>query len=73
MYDTNQLILPKSKAVSFIDKNCSILEAIEESPASRSALKIEESSDLNFEKIMQQHSPLNRMCVDDDDDGLPQT
>jgi len=73
LYDASHLALPKNKAVSFIDKNPSVLEAIEESPASRLHQKIDEDTDLNFEKLMQQNSPTQQMCVDDDEDGLPQT
>ena len=35
LVDSHHLTLPKSKAVSFIDKNHMILESIEESPGSR--------------------------------------
>ena len=44
--------LPKSKAISFIDKNLMnsmILESIEESPGSKARIKIDKTRDLNFE------------------------
>ena len=68
----------KNKAISFIDKNHMILEAIEESPASRSHLKIEDGQELNFESLMEQNSlsPTGGqpMVIDDEEeDGLPKT
>ena len=67
--------LPKSKAVSFINKNPMILESIEESPGSRSRphIKLEDGKDLNFgELAVRQNSPSGQMEVDDGGDGLPE-
>ena len=54
IYDSQHLQLPKSKAVSFINKNPMILESIEESPASRSRphIKLEDGEDLNFGQLV---------------------
>ena len=72
--DACNLSLPKTKAVSFINKsrdNYMILEAIEESPSSRPHQRIEESKDLNF-GLLANLSPTHQMDVDDDEeDGLP--
>ena len=68
--------LPKSKAISFIDKNLMnsmILESIEESPGSKARIKIDKTRDLNFEQLVQQQNPDYEMVVDDEEDGLPKT
>ena len=76
LYDSQQLQLPKSKAISLIDKNLMnsmILESIEESPGSKAHIKIDKTRDLNFEQLVQQQNPDIEMAVDDEEDGLPKT
>ena len=45
--------MPKTKAVSFIDKNPLILEAIEESPNSRPHTGMLDTSDEGFSRIVE--------------------
>ena len=84
--DSQCLQLPKPKAVSFVTKQHTMLESIEESPGSVPNLNNGDGKELNFEKCMEENSSslipsrqdkedenMEEDNEDDEEDGLPKT